>query len=194
MAVVLDEVLRDEPFYDESGGGVTFSGGEPMAQPDFLEALLQMSRAWGLHTAVDTCGYAAVEDFAHLRGLVDVFLFDLKLIDRDLHVQYTGLSNERILFNLTELDRMGSKVSVRIPLVPDITDTKDNLEAIASFLEPLESIRQLSLLPYNKLGEDKIARYALSRRPLSLEPQAPEELERRASFFEALGFDVRIGG
>lgn len=194
VAAVMDEVMRDEIFYIQSGGGVTFSGGEPMAQKEFLKALLQASRDRRLHTAVDTCGYAPAADFEEIYDLVDLFLFDLKLMDTEMHREYTGVSNDTILSNLALLADRGNKVIVRIPLVPEITDTPENLEAISAFLAPLRSIRRISLLPYNKLGEDKTDRYHLPRQRINLTPQTTEAMEQRASIFRSLGYEVHVGG
>lgn len=194
VAAVMDEVMRDEVFYVQSGGGVTFSGGEPMVQKEFLKALLQASRERRLHTAVDTCGYAPTADFKEVYELVDLFLFDLKLMDTEMHREYTGVSNDTILSNLALLAGRGNKVIVRIPLVPEITDTPENLEAVASFLAPLRSLRRISLLPYNKLGEDKTDRYHLPRRRLNLTPQTAEVMERKAAMLRSLGYDVHVGG
>jgi len=194
VATVMDEVMRDEAFYDQSAGGVTFSGGEPLGQVEFLRALLKASKDRGLHTAVDTCGYAPAADFARIYSLVDLFLFDLKLMDTEMHRKYTGVSNDLVLSNLALLADWGNKVIVRIPMVPDITDTSENLEAIASFLTSLKSIRRISLLPYNKLGEDKTDRYRLPRRRLQLTPQTTEAMEGKAALFRSLGYEVEIGG
>jgi len=193
-ATVMDEVMRDEVFYIQSGGGVTFSGGEPLAQKEFLKALLEASQERRLHTAVDTCGYAPAKDFEEVYDLVDLFLFDLKLMDMEMHREYTGVSNDTILSNLALLADRGNKIIVRIPLVPEITDTPENLEAIVAFLAPLRSVRRISLLPYNKLGEDKTDRYHLPRRRLNLTPQTAEAMERKAAMFRSLGYDVHVGG
>jgi len=191
---IMREVVKDEVFYNQSGGGVTFSGGEPMMQPAFLEALLISCKGKKYHTAVDTCGQAPAEDFEHIYDLVDLFLFDLKLIDTSQHRTYTGMSNDLILSNLALLAGKGEKVIVRIPMIPDITDTEGNLDAIAAYLEPLKSIRRISLLPYNKYGEDKIDRYQMSRRRLQLERQSPPAMDEKASRLRSRGFEVRIGG
>jgi pyruvate formate lyase activating enzyme len=194
VAAVMDEVTRDEVFYRQSGGGVTFSGGEPLGQIEFLQALLRASKDRGLHTAVDTCGYAPAADFERIYSLTDLFLFDLKLMDTEMHRQYTAVSNDLILSNLALLADRGNKAVVRIPMVPDITDTSENLEAIAAFVGSLKSIRRISLLPYNKLGEDKTDRYRLPRRRLQLTPQTAEAMERKAAVFRPFGYEVHIGG
>jgi pyruvate formate lyase activating enzyme len=191
---VMKELVRDTAFYDQSGGGVTFSGGEPTAQPEFLEAALRACKQNGLHTTVDTCGYAPFEVLERIRALTDLFLFDLKLMDSQAHREHTGMPNDLILINLNRLAGMGSNVWIRVPLVPEITDTEENLGAMADFLQPLTSIRRINLLPYNKLGEDKIARYRLPRKNIAQMTQTRAELVRKAERFAVLGFEVKIGG
>jgi pyruvate formate lyase activating enzyme len=190
----MKEIKTDIPFYDQSGGGVTFSGGEPMAQIAFLEELLRFCREANIHTAVDTCGYAPPEYFERIYELTDLFLYDLKLIDDITHFMFTGESNKLILSNLLMLAEKGNKVNLRIPLIPGITDTKENLEAIAKFIKPLKSIRRISLLPYNRLGEDKIERLGLIRRKLLLSTQPTEIIEQWAQWFGSFGYEVKIGG
>jgi len=194
VETIMREVMRDEVYYDESNGGVTFSGGEPMVQIDFLEAMLGACRQNGLHTAVDTCGHAPREDFERIYDATDLFLYDLKLIDRGAHVQYTGTSSELILANLSFLAGKGNKVVVRVPMIPDITDTSENLEAIAGFLTSLKTVRTIHLLPYNKLGEDKVERYHLARRRLDLTPQTQSAMEQKAATLRAHGYTVVVGG
>lgn len=191
---VMAQIVQDEIFYDQSGGGVTFSGGEPMMQIDFLIALLAACRNRGLRTAIDTCGYALEEDFDRVYNLVDLFLFDLKLMDPALHLKFTGVTNELIQSNLAMLASRGEKVTVRVPMIPDITDTRENLEAICSFLEPLASVRRVGLLPYNKLGQDKSERYQLARRGLHRETLSPEQISWRKALFESRGFSTTVGG
>jgi len=190
---IRQELLRDTPFYDQSGGGVTFSGGEPTAQPEFLEAVLTACKENGLNTAVDTCGHAPSELFDRINPLTDLFLFDLKLMDNRRHQEFTGMPNDLILANLRKVASIAREVWVRVPLIPEITDTEENLEAIAEFLRPLP-IRRINLLPYNKLGEDKIERFHLARKSLNRTPQLRPEIELKAGRFAALGLEVTIGG
>lgn len=191
---VMKEVEKDRIFYDQSGGGVTFSGGEPMAQPDFLTALLEACRQRKIHTAVDTCGYAPAEDFERVVRLADLFLYDLKLMDNAEHLKYTGVSNEPVLQNLKLLIEKGALVQLRIPLIPGITDTDDNLEAVLTFLAQTPSLRHISLLPYNRFGEDKRRRFDLKGRLEGLKTQTRAEVEAAAARFIAHGYEVRIGG
>ncbi len=191
---VFHEIIQDVPFYDNSGGGATFSGGEPIFQIEFLTELLRMCKEWGIHTAVDTCGYAPEENFERIYPLTDLFLFDFKLIDETEHIKYTGVSNRTILTNLKMLADKGGDINIRIPMIPGITDTWDNLKGMGAFLKDLESIRKISLLPYNKLGEDKRERYHISGRLPHFETQNKSDLEEKSGYFRALGYDVQIGG
>lgn len=191
---LLREIVKDRIFYDQSGGGVTFSGGEPLAQPAFLTALLEACRAQGIHTVVDTCGYAPTEDFERISDLTDLFLFDLKIMDDNSHIKYTGVSNEPVLQNLNLLVQKGSKVQLRIPLIPGITDLPENLDAIIAFTDRLHSVNHVSLLPYNRFGEDKRGRFNLSNRLGNLPPQTKDQLDGAAARFISSGYEVKIGG
>jgi len=190
----MEEIIKDEIFYDQSGGGVTFSGGEPMMQLEFLMSLLRECRLRAIHTAVDTSGYVSGEDFAELYDLVDLFLFDLKVMNEDSHFRYTGVSNRPIHDNLVALASRGEKVIVRIPMVPGVTDTVENLDAVVAFLKPLKNVRCISLLPYNRLGEDKAERYKLPGPRRRWQPPTAEDMNSRRKWLESLGYTVRVGG
>lgn len=191
---IMMEIMKDEVFYDQSGGGVTFSGGEPMMQLEFLTSLLQECRSRAVHTTVDTSGFVSREGFEEIYDLVNLFLFDLKLMDENKHIQYTGVSNGLIQDNLIALASRGEKVIIRIPMIPGITDTGENLDAVAAFLKPLKNVRQISLLPYNQLGEDKTERYQLPGPRHRWQPQTSEDMNRKRELFESLGYKVRVGG
>ena len=191
---VVAEVSKDRVFYDQSGGGVTFSGGEPLAQPDFLHALLTACRQSGFHTVVDTCGYAPFEDFERIYDLTDLFLFDIKIVDEQSHTKYTGVSNVLVLENLRRLVKKGPGVQIRIPLIPGITDTEENLRAVRSLLSDLPGINGVSLLPYNRFGEDKRRRFNLDDRLGGLKMQSTVDVESIATDFSTQGYDVKIGG
>lgn len=194
VEAIIEEILKDRIFYDQSGGGVTISGGEPLMQVEFLIALLDRCHHLGIHTAVDTSGYAAWEDFEQIYDLVDLFLYDLKLIDKTDHKRYVGVSNRRILSNLTRLTERPDKVIVRVPLIPDITDTRDNLEAIALFLSSLPNVHRISLLPYNKLGEDKMERFEMGYPRRRWQNMPTEEVRQAGKMLESHGYQVSIGG
>ncbi|MFP4309294.1 MAG: radical SAM protein, partial [Desulfococcaceae bacterium] len=162
VSEVLREAERDTIFYDESGG-VTFSGGEPLARPEFLAALLRGCREREIHAAVDTSGYAPTGAFSEIAPLVDLFLFDLKAIDPELHRRLTGVPNLRILENLRTLDRGRRPTMVRFPLIPNFTDAPGNMEAIADLVSQLESIREVAVLaeaPSSLSGPRSIQRSA----------------------------------
>jgi pyruvate formate lyase activating enzyme len=187
---VMREVEKDSVFYDESGGGVTFSGGEPMMQPDFLRALLERSKDRGIHTAVDTSGYCPYELFDAIYDLTDLFLFDLKPIDDGEHLRYTGVSNRLIHDNLNRLTRRGDKVLPRIPLIPGVTDTAANLRAAVRLLGALEHVSRVDLLPYNRIGENKYDVLRVRKRmPLS-STQSERSLAEMRAVFTSAGFDV----
>ena len=194
VAEVMAEVERDIAFYDQSGGGVTFSGGEPLAQPGFLGALLRASRQAGIHTAVDTCGYAPWAVLDAIRGDVDLFLYDLKLMDDQDHRRLTGVSNQLILENLRALSENGHAIVLRIPVIPGMNDSPDNLRELAAFAGALPHLQGIDLLPYHATALDK---YARMNRTYSLRGAQPPDAEDLAEIARALqqpGVPVRIGG
>ena len=152
---MMREILKDKAFYDNSDGGVTFSGGECMLQIDFLEELLKACKENGIHTAVDTAGHVPFEYFERILSYTDLFLYDVKCFTESLHVESTGISNKRILENLTRLSRETSvDMIVRIPLIPTFNDDVKELQSMANFLHSLR-IRAVELLPYHPMGEHK---------------------------------------
>jgi pyruvate formate lyase activating enzyme len=155
VADLVAEVERDRPFFDASGGGVTFSGGEPLCYPTFLSACLEACREKGLHTAVDTSGFASKKVVGDIAKLADVLLYDLKHMDPVVHERHTGVDNRRILDNLETLSRQGADIWVRFPLIPGFNDDDANLEAMASFLGALPNAHPIFVLPYHPNGADK---------------------------------------
>lgn len=191
---VLSRVERDLPFYDQSGGGVTFSGGEPLAQPEFLSALLQACRALEIHTTVDTCGYAPWHVVDHLRSCVDLFLYDLKLMDEARHYKITGVSNEPILENLRALAAAGQRLRVRVPVIPGVNDDRANVHALGAFVAALPGQIGIDLLPYHATARDKYRRLGRTYPLLDLQPATESHMTAVAARLRALGNDVRIGG
>ena len=161
VAEVLAEVLRDTPFYETSGGGLTLSGGEPLLQIEFTEALLAQAKAAGLHCCVETCGEADWQRFERIRRLVDLFLFDCKETDPAQHRRFTGVSNKRILENLHRLDAHGAAIILRCPIIPGVNDRDDHFEGIRRLAAGLAHVRGVELMPYHRLGEGKVARFGL---------------------------------
>ena len=150
-------IIRDKAFYDASGGGVTFSGGECMLQIDFLEAILKECKNNGVHTAVDTAGHVPFECFEQIIPYTDLFLYDVKCYDSDKHRQYTGASNERILSNLGRLLKTGLAMWVRIPIIPTVNDSEEEMLNIKKFIISCGSPEKIELLPYHAMGEHKYA-------------------------------------
>ena len=179
---------------EESGGGVTFSGGEPLMQPGFLKELLEESKNEGFHTAVDTSGLAQQKYFEEILPLTNLFLFDLKLMDDELHQKYTGVSNLKILENLRFLSGKGKTIRIRIPVIKGINDSPENLGGTIEFLKGLKNIEQVDLLPYHHIGRSKYERFGLIYRMPDQEEMESEEMEAIEHLFENNGFKVKIGG
>ena len=150
-------LLKDKRFYETSGGGVTFSGGECMLQLDALEELLIACRNRGIHTAVDTAGDVPFTSFERILPYTDLFLYDLKCLDTDKHRRYTGVGNRRILDNLRRLLRMGAPLWVRIPVIPSVNDTEEEMLGIKKLLDSFGGVERVELLPYHAMGEHKYA-------------------------------------
>lgn len=190
---LLQELEKDRIFLEESGGGVTFSGGEPLSQPEFLGEILEYCRKKEIHTTVDTCGFAAAEVLERIASKADLFLFDLKVLDEIKHVAFTGESNRSILENLKRLAAKGAKIVVRIPVVPDVNDDKENIRQTAEFLLSLGTISNISLLPYHKLGRDKYRGLEKKTGGNDFAPPSAECLERIKKDLEGYGFQVSLG-
>ena len=191
---VMNEVMKDLAFYDESGGGVTFSGGEPLYQPRFLESLLAASRSLGIHTAVETTGYAAPEVMARVSKLTDLFLYDVKLMDSEAHQQFTGVPNDRILENLRMLSADGVSVTVRIPLIPGVNDTEENIRASCAFIVSLGTVRDVHILPFHRIGRDKYERLGKSTSMPEFACASNGSLTNITRIIEEYGLRVSIGG
>ncbi len=184
---IMARIAADKAFYENSGGGVTFSGGEPFAQPAFLEELLNRSRLLAIHTAVETCGQADPRAIARCEPLVDLFLYDLKVIDRRRHEALTGAPNGLILQNVGWLAANSPrKLLVRIPVVPGCTDDRANLEALAGFVRSL-SLTRVQLMPYHTMGSEKYASFGRSYRLGGTVSLTAEAFEKAARIFHVRG-------
>ena len=189
---LLAEVLRDRPFYEDSGGGVTLSGGEPLLQIDFAEAFCSRCREEGVSVAVETCGAVPFDSFRRILPLVDLFLYDVKAVDSDSHRAWTGASNQKILSNLKRLGQSGVPVLPRVPIIPGYTADPSNLRRIAAHLEG--SFSEVHILPYHGWGQSKRDLIDSPQPCLELDPPTPEEMEAVKKIFEDRGIAVRIGG
>jgi pyruvate formate lyase activating enzyme len=191
---VLETVEKDRVFYEESGGGVTFSGGEPMAQPAFLLALLEACRAHNLHRVVDTCGMANESTVRAVAELTDMFLYDLKLMDDDRHRMFTGVDNRPILENLEILAELDADVWVRFPLIPSVNDDDENIDALAAFVAALGKDYPIHLLPYHAIARDKYGRFGQTYPLEGLAPPGEDGIAAAAARLRAAGLRVDIGG
>jgi len=190
--IVMKRILRDCFTFDESGGGVTFSGGEPFMQFDFLKSLVQRCKEERLHTAVDTSGYAPLAHVLEIANWADLFLFDLKLIDEQAHRQFTGVSNTGILENLTKLCDTDKSIEIRMPIIPGITDTRENIEGTIRFLLKLRRAPLVRLLPHHQVAMAKYERFGI---PCKLPPTEDPTAERMAELvacFKASGLEASI--
>ncbi|EYE88147.1 ferredoxin [Fervidicella metallireducens AeB] len=190
---LMKEIKKDCIFYEESGGGVTFSGGEPLYQYEFLKLMLKRCKLAGIHTVLDTCGFVSEEALIGISDYVDLFLYDIKLMDDDKHKKYTGVSNVLILNNLNKLDELQKKIFIRIPIIPGINDD-ENIEMTGKFLNKLKSIEKVCLLPYHKIALDKYKRLNLDYNLADTEEPTEEKMEQIAAVFKQYVKDVVIGG
>ncbi len=162
-----DEIIRDRSFYDESGGGITLSGGEPFVYHEFLHEFLPLVKNEGVHVTAETCGLFSMEEAEPLFSFIDLVYFDLKIINTNLHLEYTGSGNRKIAENFRCLVNKGTDVQARIPIVPGINDSAENLEKTAAFLCE-NGLKSIHCLPYHRLGESKLGRIDTSLMPLGI--------------------------
>ncbi len=193
----VDEVMRrlkrDQPFFEESGGGVTVSGGECLCQSAFTLELLKQCKAAGIHTAVDTTGYVKWEVLEQTLPYTDLFLYDLKCMDSALHEQVIGVPNELILENCQKLAARGARLQIRIPTIPLFNDSKAHFDQYGAFLQPLkDAIEVVQLLPYHKLGISKHERLLKKEKIFVAEPPSDALMEERAEQLRAYGLPVQI--
>ncbi len=192
---LISEVEKDRVFMEESNGGITLSGGEPLMQHDFLKDLLIKSKEINIHTALDTSGFTSEEIFKEIAPIPDLFLYDLKLMDDEAHKKYTGVSNKLILSNLKHLHSIRKKTWIRFPVIPGITDKQDNTECMLAFLEPIKGIiEQINLLPYHDIAKHKYLNFGKRNLLKELPGMNKEDLMPLRNIFEAAGFTVKIGG
>lgn len=191
---IIKEIEKDAAFYEESKGGVTFSGGEPLFQPVFLSALLDECRERSIHTVVDTCGFAQYGVIDGIRDKVDLFLYDLKIMDDKEHREFTGASNQRVLGNLRKLAEEGSSIVISFPIIPGINDDDENVTRTAEFVSSMPNISQVNLLPYHKAGIEKYKNLGKSYTLGRIEPPSSRKVESVKEKMEAYGLRVGVGG
>ena len=182
-------------FMEESDGGVTFSGGEPTMQPAFLKQLLIASKDEGFHTAVDTCGYTSRQTLAEIFPFTDLFLFDLKHVNSEKHLAFTGKSNEVILENFRYIIESKKRIRVRIPVIPLFNFIDDEMKNICDFLSPQkDNITQIDLLPFHTIAQNKYKRFGIANKMEGIKGLSKEDIYDAKKIFEKEGFKVKIGG
>ena len=194
VAEVVGEVEKDFAFYDESGGGVTFSGGEPLMQPAFLLQLLDVCEERDFHRTVDTTGYADAGLLMEVARKTDLFLYDLKLIDDAKHRAFTGVSNQRILNNLKLLARNHARIHVRVPIIPGINSDAENIDRTAEFVSGLPGVEHIALLPFHNSARGKYSRLGMECILSDIERPSDADLKIVAARLEKCGLTVKIGG
>ncbi len=194
IKALMREIKKEQIFIDESGGGVTFSGGEPLMQAEFLSKMLDACHEEEIHTALDTSGFASSEIFNSIIDKPNLFLYDLKVIDTKLHQKYTGVSNNLILNNLKTLNDQQKNVIIRIPLIPGITDTNQNINKIIKLLEELSNIRTVNLLPYHSIAESKYDRLNIINHMAGVKESDQKDINIIKKQFTDAGFNTSIGG
>jgi len=192
---LVNELAKDVLFFDQSGGGVTCSGGEPLLQSDFCAEILGLCRERGVHTAVDTCGHAEEAILRQVAEEADLFLYDIKLMDDERHRRATGVSNDPVLRNVERLNRWGKRIWIRVPIVPGVNDDEENLIELAAFVRPLAAVEAVQLLPYHRGGEEKWRGLGKEKRAV-IEPDHVDRAVSRALRLlnERLDVPVTRGG
>ncbi len=187
---------KEKIFINQSKGGITFSGGEPMMQTEFLLEALKACKVNGYHTAVDTSGYSAPENYKAIMPITDLFIFDIKHLDEEKHNQYTGVSNIGILENLRMILNSRSDVMIRIPVIPEFNDDDDHLERLKQFLNEYKTknLKKINLLPYHKIGSSKYKKFDLPYRMDDVQQPSSQRMNVLKEFFSDVGVKVKIGG
>lgn len=191
---IMAAIKKDLPFYDESQGGVTFSGGEPLMQPRFLKALLDACGRLGIHRAVDTCAYVQTELLLSVAEKTEVFLLDLKHMDSDQHLRFTGVPNELILKNIRLLAAQGKNIQIRIPLIEGVNSGAENIRKSGEFIASLDTVESVDLLPYHSIAAAKYQKLKRKNPGKHLAPASKHKIEYTAKLLADMGLKVHIGG
>lgn len=193
---ILEILDQEKVFIEQSKGGVTFSGGEPMLQSEFLIGALKACKEFGYHTAVDTSGYTSTENFKSIIPFTDLFLFDIKHLDEEKHIKSTGVSNTGILNNYRFLLESGKDIMVRIPVIPGFNDNPEYLEQLKNFITSAKngSLKNISLLPFHKIGSSKYKRFNIPYRMENIELPDKDKMQKMKEFLIGTGIKVKIGG
>jgi pyruvate formate lyase activating enzyme len=194
VAYVMGELLKERIFFEQSGGGVTLSGGEPLLQHEFAMALLVECKKNNIHTAVDTCGFVNSAGMLETVPYTDLYLYDIKHMDSERHRLYTGADNDVILSNLVKLGESGASINARMPLIPGINADEENLRATGAFLARVRGLTRLSLLPFHSVAQDKHDRWNMEYHLRGVFSPTENLLTSSARIIESCGVSTVIGG
>lgn len=185
---LVTEIKKDIVFFEESGGGVTLSGGEPLLQYDFVMTLLKKCKNLEIHTCIDTTGNISSDKLLNVASLTDLFLYDIKHIDETQHIKYTGTTNKLILNNLKLLDEMGKEIWIRFPVIPGINDGESDLQKMMDYLSKLKKRHPVSILPYHKIGSHKYERFGIDYKMKGVEEYGDDDVKKIRNMFIEGGF------
>jgi pyruvate formate lyase activating enzyme len=191
---VMREILKERIFFEQSGGGVTLTGGEPLSQPDFALELLRECKKEGIGTALDTSGFVSRSLLMDTVPYTDLYLYDVKIMDPKKHREFTGVDNDVILSNLSRLGASGASIWARMPFIPEVNTDETNLRKTGLFLSAVGGVRQLNLLPYHSAAEDKHDRWRMNYKLRGTNPPTEQSLRRAAEIIRGFGVKVVIGG
>ncbi len=191
---LMTEIGKDIIFFEESGGGVTLSGGEPLAQFEFVSDLLKKCKERDIHTCIDTSGFVRKSKFEAIAPYTDLFLYDIKHIDDNLHRKYTGVSNRIIIDNLKFLDSLNKEIWIRYPLIPGVNNDESDIFRFMAMLSELKYSHPISVLPYHKIGSHKYAKFGIENRSNGFDEPDEEEVRLAVNTFNNNGFKASVGG
>ena len=191
---IIGPILKDRPYFNRSGGGITLSGGETLLQPEFAKALFTAAKENGISTAIESTAFARYETIKDLLPVIDVYLMDIKHINPEKHKAFTGQSNELILENAKKIAQDANKLIIRVPVIPTFNDTPEEIAQIAAFAKSLGTVEELHLLPYHRYGEDKYSYLGRDYTMSHIETPTDDKMEILKSVVEACGLKCQIGG
>ncbi len=190
---VFKELSKDRLFYEESKGGVTFSGGEPLTQVDFLVEILKKLKEEKIHTAVDTCGHVPFENFEIIMEYTDVFLYDLKIGDEKKHLEYTGISNKKIIENLQKLSNSGAEINIRMIMVEGVNSSEEDIEKAIGILKNI-NVSNINILPYHNISTHKYRKLGIGYEESGMKVPSNARMEEIKKRLENNGYKVVVGG
>ncbi len=191
---LMREIVKDMVFYEESGGGVTFSGGEPLGQIEFVKEMLLRCSEQGINTCIDTTGYVLSEKLREIVDYVDLFLYDIKHLKNSEHIKYTGVSNVQIISNLRLLDKIGKEIWIRYPLITGINDDESDVYRLMELLSSLENDYPVYILPYHKTGSHKYKKIGVENKMNGTVEPDNDKIEKVVNLFLGSGFKAVVGG